>query len=101
MTIMKNSPWHLEDGWKSFVVKIIKKEKSSNLFEKINKSCVSLHRHSHGGVDTGGEGDVDEGHQDGDGLQHGKVLKKNSKFCNNNLMNPYIQLQIFCLGKLI
>ena len=78
MTIMKNRPWHLEDGWKSFVVKIMKKEKSSNLFEKINKSCVSLHRHSHGGVDTGGEGDVDEGHQDGDGLQHGEVLKKKS-----------------------
>ena len=74
MTIMKNRPWHLEEGCKGIGVKIIKNIKHLNLLEKIYKSCVSFHRHSHGGVDTGGEGDVDEGHQDGDGPQHGEVL---------------------------
>ena len=59
---------------KAFVSRKSKKIRSSNLFKNINKSCVSLHRHSHGGVDTGGEGDVDEGHQDGDGLEQGEVL---------------------------
>ena len=43
--------------------------------ENINESCVALHSHSHGGVDTGCEGDVDEGDQDGDHLQHGEVLQ--------------------------
>ena len=76
MTIMKNRPWHFEEGCKGIGVKIFKNIKPLNLLEKFYKSCVSLHCHSHGGVDTGGEGDVDEGYQDWDGLQHGQVLKK-------------------------
>jgi hypothetical protein len=47
---------------------------NSNLFKNINKSGVPFHRHGHGGVDTGGEGDVDEGHQDGDQLEQGEIL---------------------------
>ena len=47
-----------------------------HLPESINKSAVSLNGHSHGGVDTGSEGDVDEGHQDGDGLEQGEVLEE-------------------------
>ena len=53
--------------------------KIDHLLKSINESCVSFHRHSHGGVDTGGEGDVDEGHQDRDALQQGVVLIKDSK----------------------
>ena len=63
---------------KALVSRKSKKIRSSNLFKNIDKSCVSLHRHSHGGVDTGREGYVDEGHQDGDGLQHRQVLKTNN-----------------------
>ena len=52
----------------------MKKLTTPNLFKNINKSGVPLHRHGHGGVDTGSEGDVDEGHQDGDQLRQGEVL---------------------------
>ena len=45
--------------------------------DSFGKSCVPLQGHSHGGVDTGCEGDVDEGHQDGDGLEQGQVLQEN------------------------
>ena len=43
--------------------------------ESFVKSCVPLQGHSHGGVDTCCEGDVDEGHQDGDGPEQGQVLQ--------------------------
>ena len=44
------------------------------LAESFHKGCVPLHRHCHGGVDAACEGDVDEGQQDGDGLEQGEVL---------------------------
>ena len=72
MMMMKNQPWHLAVGWKQ-VVKIIM-VKIDHLLKSIDESCVSLHRHSQSGVDTGCEGDMDERHQDGDELQHGEVL---------------------------
>ena len=59
---------------KVVVSRILKRTNTSNLFKDIDESGVPLHRHSHGGVDTGSEGGVDERHQDGDGLQQGQVL---------------------------
>ena len=46
------------------------------LAKRLTKGCIPLHRHSHGGVHTACEGDVDEGHQDRDALQQGVVLIK-------------------------
>ena len=45
------------------------------LAKSLNKGGVPLHRHSHCGVDTACEGDVDEGQEDGDGLEQGEVLR--------------------------
>ena len=46
----------------------------------LHESCAPLHSHSHGGVDAAREGDVDEGHQDGDGLEQGQVLREDNVF---------------------
>ena len=74
MMMMKNQPWHLAVGWKQ-VVKMIM-VKIDHLLKSINESCVSLHRHSNSGVDTGSEGDVDQRQQGWDHLQHGQVLRQ-------------------------
>ena len=59
---------------RAVVSRISIRTNTANLFKDIDESGVPLHRHSHGGVDTASEGGVDEGHQDGDGLQQGEVL---------------------------
>ena len=63
----------LEKVWSVFCTKA---NGNSKPFQNINKGGVPFHRNGHGGVDTGSEGDVDEGHQDGDQLEQGEVLVK-------------------------
>ena len=46
----------------------------------LHESSVPLQGHCHGGVDAAGEGYVDEGHQDGDGLEQGQVLREDNVF---------------------
>ena len=45
------------------------------LAKSFHKGGVPFHRHGHCGVDTACEGDVDEGQEDGDGLEQGQVLR--------------------------
>ena len=49
---------------------------SSYLAKSLHKGGVPLH--GHGGVHTAGEGDVDEGQEDWDGLEQGEVLINNT-----------------------
>ena len=76
MMMGKNQPWHMLAGLNTNTLSTRYFENKAYLAKSFYESCVPLPCHSHSGVDTASEGDVDDGHQDGDGLKQGEVLNR-------------------------
>ena len=84
MMTMKSQPLHMLDGWNKIYFSFPhfsqpRDNGDITHLDSFGKCCVSLQGHSHSGVDTACEGDVDEGHQDGDQLEQGEVLVEKLK----------------------